>query len=271
MLVTLSNSILVLQELFVGGYTPITRQLWLERTSAARQAGAGPVTFALASPTTEARPPKPIAVTYQFSTDKVLQEMVSQSITVQASTGPKTDTSKLLCVLAARRWGVGAARHGVPFLMSHPTSSVDRANPCHQACNLEFELEPPLPHRPSGASPTRAPCNWTPTTPSPSPWPPAPVPQPLGSHARGAAAGGPGLAGGQRGLRALVRGAYKSRGAGAGVGVMYPFFYTWGASARTVRKPFSDIQCTGCYRYVRAEAYNHGGANGMTRTAPTLN
>lgn len=59
----------------MGGYTPITRQLWLERTSAARQAGAGPVTFALASPTTETRPPKLIAVTYQFSTDKVLQEM----------------------------------------------------------------------------------------------------------------------------------------------------------------------------------------------------
>ncbi|EFJ45017.1 hypothetical protein VOLCADRAFT_106173 [Volvox carteri f. nagariensis] len=55
-------------EAYVGAYTPITRKLWVERAS--KRAGATPVQQA-----GEGRSPKPISVTYNFSTDRALQDM----------------------------------------------------------------------------------------------------------------------------------------------------------------------------------------------------
>ncbi len=57
-------------EMYVGAYTHITKKLWFERAS--KRAAA-----AMAEPTADGRAPRPIGVTYNFSTDRTLQEMVS--------------------------------------------------------------------------------------------------------------------------------------------------------------------------------------------------
>lgn len=155
----------------MGGYTPITRQLWLERTSAARQAGAGPVTFALASPTTETRPPKLIAVTYQFSTDKVLQEMVSQSVHMQPRQAPVCAGYAPVLRRSCLTWHLlpdtGIAICRLSIVLNPVTEPTIRSSGWSRRCHTGL-VGPHLPV---------APCyraSATPPLPCPVPMPPRP-------------------------------------------------------------------------------------------------
>ncbi|KAG2496152.1 hypothetical protein HYH03_005754 [Edaphochlamys debaryana] len=56
-------------ELYVGAYTPITKNLWRARHA---QGNSG---YRPAPPDSGARPPKPTSVVYEFSTDRALQDM----------------------------------------------------------------------------------------------------------------------------------------------------------------------------------------------------
>lgn len=62
--------------LFVGAYTPVTKQLWQDRLKMAQQQSADPGAAA-AKDAMEARPPKQTVVKYPFTTDRVLLELVS--------------------------------------------------------------------------------------------------------------------------------------------------------------------------------------------------
>jgi hypothetical protein len=61
--------------LFVGAYTPVTKQLWQDRLKLAQQQSAAQ--GAAAQDALAARPPKQTVVKYPFTTDRVLLELVS--------------------------------------------------------------------------------------------------------------------------------------------------------------------------------------------------
>jgi len=72
--------------MFIGAYTPVTRQLWQNRLKLAQQQQGvqpGAAGSAAAGATQqvqdalEARPPKRTVINYPFSTDRVLLELVS--------------------------------------------------------------------------------------------------------------------------------------------------------------------------------------------------
>lgn len=63
--------------LFVGAYTPVTRQLWQDRLKLAQHkqpAGTAAAPAAVAS--VQPRAPKPTVIEYPFTTDRVLLELV---------------------------------------------------------------------------------------------------------------------------------------------------------------------------------------------------
>lgn len=65
--------------LFVGAYTPVTRQLWQDRLKLAQQrpdAAAGAAAQDVAAP----RPPKQTVIKYPFTSDKVLLELVGFAV-----------------------------------------------------------------------------------------------------------------------------------------------------------------------------------------------
>lgn len=63
--------------LFVGAYTPVTRQLWQDRLKLAQQQQQHQQPAAAAQDALQARPPKQTVVEYPFTTDRVLLELVS--------------------------------------------------------------------------------------------------------------------------------------------------------------------------------------------------
>lgn len=60
---------------FVGAFTPVTRQLWQERLKLVHQHISAPAQTAAQA--MAARPPKQTVISYPFTTDKVLLELVS--------------------------------------------------------------------------------------------------------------------------------------------------------------------------------------------------
>jgi hypothetical protein len=67
--------------LFVGAYTPVTKQLWQDRLKLAQQQSTAQV--AAAQDALAARAPKQTVVKYPFTTDRVLLELVSSMTSAQ--------------------------------------------------------------------------------------------------------------------------------------------------------------------------------------------
>lgn len=84
------------EELFVGGYTPITKKLWLDRRNHQQQAGqeVEPVAPVQQPQAQAGKAPECTTVVYRFTTDKLMAEMVSRPVTP-----------------AGRTYGAGTAVH----------------------------------------------------------------------------------------------------------------------------------------------------------------
>jgi hypothetical protein len=72
--------------LFVGAYTPVTRQLWQDRLKLAQQQPAAEAAAAAGATAAKQdagapRPPKQTLIKYPFTTDMVLLELVSVFVT----------------------------------------------------------------------------------------------------------------------------------------------------------------------------------------------
>ena len=87
-----SSSKTVLQQtpeenLFVGAYTPVTRQLWQDRLRLAQQQGSKQTSAAAGATqlqdAEQPRAPKQTVIRYPFTTDRVLLELVSTARTLQ--------------------------------------------------------------------------------------------------------------------------------------------------------------------------------------------
>ncbi|PNH06307.1 Acyl-coenzyme A thioesterase 9, mitochondrial [Tetrabaena socialis] len=59
-------------QLFIGGYTPITKKLWVQRRNTAKQGSSAPAPPAIVD---GSRPPRAVSVVYNFTTDRALQDM----------------------------------------------------------------------------------------------------------------------------------------------------------------------------------------------------
>jgi hypothetical protein len=70
-LICRSHSSSVPSHEIIGAYTPVTKRLWVERLN-----WASKLKEATLAPCTVPKPPNPITVTYPFSTDNALAEMV---------------------------------------------------------------------------------------------------------------------------------------------------------------------------------------------------